>query len=71
MWTEITVQAKISLVKIYAYLQGEKIKILDKDTQIVYSGKVAEDFYYDHPTPDILLQRWKCINDLYIENGFI
>lgn len=71
LWNEIKEQAKVSLMKIYSYLAGEKFKILDQDTKLLESGTVSRDFYFNHLTPEILLKRWKCVTGLFIENGFI
>ncbi|XP_055317996.1 uncharacterized protein LOC129576655 [Sitodiplosis mosellana] len=67
MWHEIKDKAKLNLLKLYLYLAFDQIEIL-KNNEVAANGT---DFYLDQPTPEIILNRWKCINDLYIENGFI
>lgn len=71
MWTEIKDKAKFSLFKIHNYLAIDKSLHLANSTRLMDFGKVSEDFYYDYATPESLLKRWKCVTDLYVENGFI
>lgn len=68
MWNEIKEKASLNLFNIYLYLAQDHIYI----QKSYKSSKDREtDFYLNQPTPEIILNRWKCINDIYIENGFI
>lgn len=71
MWNEIKDKAKLSLGKIYSIFGHDKTLMLDNSTRLVSSGRYSEDIYYNQSTPEVLLQRWKSVTDLYVENGLL
>lgn len=67
MWHEIKEKTKFNLLKLYLYLAFDQIEMLKND-EFPASDK---NFYLEQQPPKPILNRWKCINDVYIENGFI
>lgn len=68
MWNEISEKAKLHLFKLYMYLAVEKRQLKKLNDSISIQNN---DSNQEYPTPEIVFNRWKCINDLYVENGFI
>lgn len=68
MWNEIKEKASLNLFNLYLYLAQDQIQSAKINTK---SEDKGVDFYLAQPTPTIILNRWECINDIYIENGFI
>ncbi|XP_031638919.1 uncharacterized protein LOC116351033 [Contarinia nasturtii] len=56
IWKEIKDKAKYNLLDLYYYLAKRTIIWV---------------FYMEQPTPKAIVNRLKCINDLYVENGLI
>lgn len=67
MWTEIKEKAKLNLFKIYMYLALEKVEI--EKLNEPHTSDATTD--HQHLTPQVVFNRWKCINDLYLEHRFI
>lgn len=70
MWHEIVDKAKYHLLKIYLYLSTDKMALLRNTSISTPSGVDPNEFYLKQPTPQSIVDRWNCINDLYLENGF-
>lgn len=68
MWREIRDKAKFNLLNLYYYLARDKVLLLNSNSASNFSQQL---FYIEQPTPEIIGNRLKCINDLYLENGFI
>lgn len=68
MWDEIKEKARLNLFNLYMYLALERCEIKKLNDSISLQ---SYDSILQQPTPEIVFNRWKCINDLYIENGFI
>ncbi|KAJ6644273.1 hypothetical protein Bhyg_09240, partial [Pseudolycoriella hygida] len=64
MWDEIKRKAKLNLLKLYLYLAFDQIEILQAN-----DGTASDvDRFLEQLPPELILNRWKCINDLYIEH---
>ncbi|XP_031632040.1 uncharacterized protein LOC116346242 [Contarinia nasturtii] len=68
MWNEIKGKAKISLFKLYLFLGRDKINTLQMNSTVANPNP---DFYLEQPTPQNIINRWQCINDVYIANGLL
>lgn len=71
MWKEIRDKAKFNLLNLYMYLASDKIALKESNSISSPNYVNTNDTYLHHPTPETILNRWKCINDIYFENGFI
>lgn len=60
MWEEIKAKAKINLLYLYMNLAFEKDLI-----------EHLKNSNHEHLSLDLVFNRWKCINELYIKHGFI
>lgn len=67
MWQEIKEKAKFNLLNLYYYLALDQFSLAG-DNPV---PEDPNDFHIQQSTPQVILNRWKCIHDLYIENGFI
>ena len=65
MWNEIKEKAKFNLLNLYKRLAEEKNAIM-KSIPSHDNGSNNQ-----HLNLDIIFDQWKCINQLYIEHGFI
>lgn len=70
MWHEIVDKSKLHLLKLYMYLSIDKNALLKNGSITAPSGVDPNEFYAKQLTPQPIVDRWNCINDLYLENGF-
>ncbi len=70
MWHEIKDKAKLHLLKLYLYLSTDQIALLKNSSITMPSGVDPTEFYLKQPTPQPIVDRWNCINNLYLENEF-
>lgn len=70
MWSEIREKSKLSLITVYMYLASDKLA-LENDNSILAKNGTNSDSHLQRAMPETIANRWKCINDVYIENGFI
>lgn len=68
MWNEIKQTAKLHLLRILRII---KIRSAIYDGSISKNGPELLQYLIEQPASDIVLFRWRCIIDIYIENEFI
>lgn len=68
MWHEIQEKSKMELLHI---LFMSKLVLADKSSAPSIDEVSPETFYTDEPPSKAVLNRWKFIIDLFVENRFI
>lgn len=67
MWQEIKDKAKFDLLNLYYNLALDQFSLAGDNAV----PEDPNDFPIERSTPEVILNRWKCIIDLYVQNGFI
>lgn len=69
MWNEVKKKAKVNLIWIYVQLAITQIMILQPGQLITFD--MVDTDYLELPPPELILNTWKCVNDLYFELEFL